>query len=67
LDKTSIKLFGQSDTIKVQLKRIRYQQGKLFLQEPNIVYALVDMKSRRGLSSYPYREDNVSQKWEWFL
>ena len=47
-----VRLFGRSGIKNVAINRIRYEDGKLKLQEPNSVKALIPLKSRRGLSKY---------------
>lgn len=52
IEKLPIELFGYADRKIVPLDRIRYKKKKLYLQEPNMVQALIQVKSRRNISSY---------------
>lgn len=45
-----VELWGYSDKRLVPLERIRYKKKKLFLQEPNLVKPLLQLKSRKGLT-----------------
>lgn len=47
-----VDLIGSSDDKVVPLDRFRFKNNEVFIQEPNLIYPLLEFKSRRGLSKY---------------
>jgi len=52
LTSINVELLGYSDERIVPIDRIRFKDGSLYIQDPNIIYPLLELKSRRGLSKY---------------
>ncbi|WP_395261572.1 hypothetical protein [Halalkalibaculum sp. DA3122] len=58
-----VELLGYADRRIVSIDRIRYKDNKLHLQDPNLIYSLIQLKHRKGLlDTAPYRGTNVSQE-----
>lgn len=59
-----VELLGYADKKITAIDRIRYEDDKLYLQEPNRIKSLLQLKSRKGLSNYqpPNPCNNVRQK-----
>lgn len=53
-------LFGYPVSEVLAVDRIRYREGSLFVQKPNLIKSNLKIKSRRGLNSNPYRDNNVA-------
>lgn len=52
IEELPVELFGHAGRRITAIDRIRYKKKKLFLQEPNLVQALIEVKSRRNISTY---------------